>query len=286
MNNLTYIQRVAAKAEICNLFSAFSRHDADTPYVCFVCLTMYDPEYFEDIQEILKDFVDETTIKKVSFYIQSRVVPYDLWVSKVLLDIDWLIDKSDDEEDEAFKENLCIVRSIFFNYIDKLSSISLYACHLLLGSILSTEKLKVLHEDAFYLQCNTKLPVTSKTLESTESCVPIEKYLKDCGIFGISFIGTEPLCSMNLEGATTSLEEDISDESIYDGLRETFKSVDNTSYFVVEKREISSGNSVSVRSFVDLERVIEYLKSVPLMGDDGEQSPFQYVVIEVEKTSE
>ena len=280
MDNLTYMQRIALRGEIGKLVATYNKHDADIPFMCFLCLIIYEDNLISTVKELLCSFVDKDIVERVSYYTQSCIVPYDIWSEKIISDIKWLTDDTRSEEEEN------ILRSIFCNYINKIKDTSLYATHYLLNKVLHDEELSLLHKDAFYLRCNIPQPVNVKQNDDSASS-SADIYKKECGIFTVSFMRTDPLSFEDAsEGFMSNVPEEINEEvkgdnnaELFNNLRESFKNVDDNTYFLVEKREIDTGDRVSIRRFVDIEEVINYLENVATLSEE-EQESYQFTVLE------
>lgn len=281
--DLTYMQRVAMRGEIGKLVSTYDKHDEDVPFMCFLAFAIYDLDLFDTVKSTLCEFIDKTIVDKVSYYVQSCIVPYDIWCNKIISDIKWLVGQGMSDEENH------ILRSIFCNYINRVKDTSNYACHYLLNKVLADKELELLHEDAFYLRSNISLPVKVKLTKDGKSEEAIDAYRKESAIFSISFMSTNPL---SFEDATENIEtkemEEINkdlekdeNEDIYANLRESFSDANENTYFLVEKKDIDTGKRVSVRHFVGIEEVIQYLQSVANV-DPNIQSSYQFVVIEAE----
>jgi hypothetical protein len=274
MSDLTYIQRVALRGEVGKIVALYSKHDEDVPFGCFMAMSMYTADYFKDVVKILEELVDEDIVQRVTFYYQSRVVPYDIYASKMVADMLYYI------TDDVSVANVMYLRSLFCNFIMKLEKMSPTACHLVLNKVMQEEDLEPLHEDAFYLRSNIPLPIEVKEDDLTAQ-EKLDKYIKDCSIFGVSILSADLLSFVD---TVTGVEEDAGEEpvekttSIYEDLREKFIGVPDTSYFIVDKIDVTTGNCVSTRNFVSIEDVITYLKDINL--EELTSDTYQYIISE------
>lgn len=279
MNDLTYMQRIALHGEIGRLVGTYNKHEEDIPFMCFLAFALYDLSMFNTVKEILCEFVEKDIVLRVSYYVQSCIIPYDIWSAKIIADIKWLIGLDISSEDED------VLRSIFCNYFTRLQDVSLYACHYLLGEVLKDKELGVLHEDAFYLRNNIKQPVKVKHSNTEDSA---EFYREESKIFSISFMKTEPLVFdditedfMSKRDSEVDVEAKKEETNVYANLRSQFSNVSDKTYFLVEKKEVTSNKCVSSRKFVNIEEVISYLLKVSETDSTLTES-YQFIVVEIE----
>ena len=273
MSDLTYIQKVALRGELGRMVALYSKHDEDIPYGCFMAMSMYTVDYFNDVKSILTELIDEETVQRVAFYYQSHIVPYNIYADKMVADMLYYIGG---EESVA---NVMYLRSIFCSFIKKLSEMSPTACHAVLNKVMQEEDLSALHEDAFYLRSNIPLPIEVKEDGMTEQ-EKLDKYIKDCNIFSISVLSSELLSFVDtvLEAREEQEEPVEKPTSVYDDLREKFANVPETSYFIVDKLDVATGESVSTRNFVSIEDVIVYLKSIDM--NELASDTYKYIISE------
>ena len=153
------------------------------------------------------------------------------------------------------------------------------ACHAVLNKVMQEEDLSALHEDAFYLRSNIPLPIEVKEDGMTEQ-EKLDKYIKDCNIFSISVLSSELLSFVDtvLEARDEQEKPVEKPTSVYDDLREKFAGVPETSYFIVDKLDVATGESVSTRNFVSIEDVIVYLKSIDM--NELASDTYKYIISE------
>ena len=273
MSDLTYIQRVALRGEVGRIVALYSKHDEDVPFGCFMAMSMYVADYYKDVVSILEELVDEDIVQRVAFYYQSRIVPYDIYASKMVADMLYYITGEDSVA------NVMYLRSLFCNYIMKLEKLSPTACHLVLNKVMQEEDLEPLHEDAFYLRSNIPLPIEVKE-DDLSAQEKMDKYVKDCNIFSISVLSADLLSFVDTVVGPDEEEEEPVEKttSIYDDLRTKFADVPETSYFIVDKLDVATGNCVATRNFVSIEDVITYLKGIDL--DELTIDTYQYIISE------
>lgn len=273
MSDLTYIQRVALRGEVGRIVALYSKHDEDVPFGCFMAMSMYVADYYKDVVSILEELVDEDIVQRVAFYYQSRIVPYDIYASKMVADMLYYITGEDSVA------NVMYLRSLFCNYIMKLEKLSPTACHLVLNKVMQEEDLEPLHEDAFYLRSNIPLPIEVKE-DDLSAQEKMDKYVKDCNIFSISVLSADLLSFVDTVVGPDEEEEEPVEKttSIYDDLRTKFADVPETSYFIVDKLDVATGNCVATRNFVSIEDVITYLKGIDL--DELTSDTYQYIISE------
>lgn len=282
MGDLTYLQRIAMYGEIGKLVSTYSKHEEDVLFMCFLSFALYDLDLFEDVKNTLCKFVEKDIVDKVSYYVRSCIVPYDIWGNKIISDIKWLLGE------ELPDNEYYLLRSIFCSYIIKVKDVSKYACHYLLNKVLADDELAILHEDSFYLKNNIPSPVKVKVTKEGESKEDIDAYRKETGIFSISMMATNPLSFdevPNIEQDSVASQEEDKDTptdniDTYMHLRESFSNVKEGTYFLVEKKNINTGERISVRRFNDIEEVILYLQNVSAM-DSTLNDTCQFIVTEV-----
>ena len=70
------------------------------------------------------------------------------------------------------------------------------------------------------------------------------------------------------------------DEDMYNYLLDKFKDVGENSYFSVQKKDITTGETVSTRSFVTIQDVINYIKTTTETHPNLAQT-YQFIVMEV-----
>ncbi len=273
MSDLTYIQKVALRGELGRMVALYSKHDEDIPYGCFMAMSMYTVDYFNDVKSILTELIDEEIVQRVAFYYQSHIVPYNIYADKMIADMLYYI-----TGDESVA-NVMYLRSIFCSFIKKLSEMSPTTCHTILNKVMQEGELSALHEDAFYLRSNIPLPIEVKKDSMTEQ-EKLDKYIKDCNIFSISVLSSELLSFVDtvLEAREEQKEPVEKPASVYDDLREKFADVPETSYFIVDKLDVATGESVSTRNFVSIEDVIVYLKSIDM--NELASDTYKYIISE------
>ena len=283
MADLTYIQRIALRGDIGKLISSICKYEEDDPYLCFMCLTIYGSELHEEVISILKELFDEEIVDRMYCYVQSRIIPYSIWVNKVIADFLSLLGCAELESDKD------VIRSCFCNYLNRVKEVSLYACHVLLNSVLKKEELELIHKEAFYLIHNIPFPekVQVEGDDRPDKADVDAKFFADARIFGIAVAGTDVLPidefvpeiypAVPTEGEDTGVE---TDEDMYDYLLDKFKDVGENSYFSVQKKDITTGETVSTRSFVTIQDVINYIKTTTETHPDLAQT-YQFIVMEV-----
>lgn len=277
MSDLTYLQKLALRGELARIFSLYGKHDDDIPFGCFMALSMYTTDYFKDIVSILEELVDEDIVKRVVFYYQSRIVPYDIYANKMVSDISYHLQLSGDSVCE-----ILYIRSIFASFILRLKEISPIACHVVLNKVLQDKDLELLHEDAFYLRSNIKLPVEVKS-DNEDDSMQFKKFAEDCNIFSVSVMSSEILNFADM--ITNEPEDDTTNKnttSIYDDIRMKFADVPSTSYFIVDKIDVLTEECVSTRNFVSIDDVITYLQNIDI--EELASDTYKYIVSEGVKT--
>ena len=189
MADLTYIQRIALRGDIGKLISSICKYEEDDPYVCFMCLTIYGSELHEEVISILKELFDEEIVDRMYCYVQSRIIPYSIWVNKVIADFLSLLGCAELESDKD------VIRSCFCNYLNRVKEVSLYACHVLLNSVLKKEELELIHKEAFYLIHNIPFPekVQVEGDDRPDKADVDAKFFADARIFGIAVASTDVL---------------------------------------------------------------------------------------------
>lgn len=273
MSDLTYIQRIALRGEIGKLVALYSKHDEDVPYGCFMAMSMYTTDYFKDVVKILEELIEEDIVQRVIFYFQSRIVPYEIYANKMIADMLYYI------TGEETAAGVMYLRSMFCNFILKLEKMSPTACHVILNKIMQEEDLEALHEDAFYLRSNIQLPIEVKEEDLTEQ-QKYEKYVRDCNIFSISVLSADLLSFVDTVVGSSDEEEEPVEKSasVYDDLRDKFAGVPSTSYIIVDKLDVKTGECVSTRNFVSIDDVITYLQSIDF--EELASDTYKYIVSE------
>lgn len=270
---LDYLEKVALRGEISKIMLLYSRHDEDIPYGCFMALSMYYIDFYNDMVSILKELVDVDIVKRVCMYYQSRVIPYEIYADKMLADLEDCLTEGD-------VASVNMTRSVFCNYIKRLEKVSLVASHMILNKVLQDERFEDLQEDAFYLKSNMPVPVETKISDEhpTEQ-EALQKYNEDCAIFKVSVMSTDMLSFDEVVNGVPEEQEEQVQKTTYDEIREKFADAEEGSYFVVNKVKADTDESVSTRSFVSIDDVITYLQSIDI--EELSSDVYRYVISEV-----
>ena len=279
--SLTYIQRIAVRGDVGKLVNTIYNREEDIPFVCFMCLTVYSSEYFEEVKKVLTESFGPEVVERMYYYVTSRVVPYNIWADKCVAEFKAMLNICKEQRD------FDMVRSIFCNYLYRVQEVSLTACHVLLSVVLKDEGMLDLHKDAFYLNNNIPFPEKIQVEEDNPNEAEItSKFFSESLIFGLAIAGTDvlPIDEPTKEsGLAEDDEEEIqgkTDEDVYDSLLERYKNVSESTYFIVRKKELATGEIVSTREFTTIQDVIFYLKMTSQNNPELSKT-YQFVIMEV-----
>ena len=282
--SLTYIERVALRGDIGKLINTIYTREEDIPFVCFMCFSIHSSDYYKEVKEILEESFSSEVVERMYYYVTSRVVPYNIWADKCVAELKSMVGVCKEQRD------MDMVRSIFCNYLYRVQEISLTACHVLLNVVLKDEGLSELHKDAFYLNSNIPFPEKIQVEEDNPDEAEItSKFFSESLIFGLAIAGTDVLPLENAvppteAGSDFEGEEEVkgeTDEDIYSSLIERYKDVKDTTYFIVRKKELATGDIVSTREFATIYDVINYLRHSSENNPELSKS-YQFVIMEVE----